>query len=182
MWNIPFFYKKSIARAQSIFYFYDVEALKKDGINENLVNSSKISWLDRFGSTVAEGLLTQKVLQGARTPKGWKNHPQRIRFKEHNKPLESIGFYLNGIYKESINRGYKYNFNKIIKTVENLEEIKITNWQIEYEFNLLQERLEKRKLNKYREREPKSKEDHTPSIIHKSRWITWVLGKSILEK
>jgi hypothetical protein len=42
-----------------------------------------------------------------------------------------------------------YNYDKIIKPIDNVEKIKITNGQIEYEFNLLQDRLEKREPKKY---------------------------------
>jgi hypothetical protein len=112
------------------------------------IHPKYLDWMG-LGAQWREGLLAQKVVQGK--TKGWRNHPQLNRFKEHSKPLESVGFYLNEIYKESMNRGYKYNHNKIIKPVENVEEIKITIGQIEYEFNLLQERLEKREPNKYKE-------------------------------
>lgn len=96
-----------------------------------------------------EALLAQKVLQG-RT-KGWRNHPQLIRFKEHRNYMDAIGYYLLKIYEESVNRNYIFNKNKIIKTNVNPAKIQITSNQIEYEYKLLMERLKKRSPIKYNE-------------------------------
>ena len=57
-----------------------------------------------------EGLLAQSVFLGK--TKGWKNHPQLIRFSDTKNPIEAIGYYLQKIYEESHKRGYKYNKNK----------------------------------------------------------------------
>jgi hypothetical protein len=58
-----------------------------------------------------EALLAKAVLNGE--TKGYKNHPQLIRFKINKNPKALINTYLLHIYKESISRGYKFNRNKI---------------------------------------------------------------------
>ena len=94
-----------------------------------------------------EALLAQKVLQGG--TKGWRNHPQLNRFKEHEKPLEAICYYLLKIHEESVNRSYKFNKTKIIYPKANPEKIMITRGQLEYEYKILMERLEKRSPMKF---------------------------------
>ena len=102
-----------------------------------------------LGAQWREGLLAQKVIQGK--TKGWRNHPQLNRFKEHCKPLEAVGYYLLEIHLESRHRGYNYNFSKILKPVESVEKICLNSGQLRYEYDILQERLRDRSPEKYRE-------------------------------
>jgi hypothetical protein len=94
-----------------------------------------------------ESLLAQKVLLNH--TRGWKNHPQLYRFKEHESPIAAIGFYLLEIYLEAERRGYSFDKSKIIKPTEKVKKIKISESQLRYEFNILKERLKKRDPNKY---------------------------------
>jgi len=94
-----------------------------------------------------EGLLAQSVILGK--TKGWKNHPQLIRFKNENNPIETIGYYLLKIYKESLRRGYKYDKTKIVKPSGKKRLIAITEGQIKYEYKVLKERIKKRASTKY---------------------------------
>lgn len=94
-----------------------------------------------------ESLLAQKVLMNQ--TRGWKNHPQLYRFKEHESPIAAIGYYLLEIYLEAERRGYSFDKSKIIKPAEKVKKIKISEEQLRYEFTILKERLEKRDLNKY---------------------------------
>jgi Pyrimidine dimer DNA glycosylase (EC 3.2.2.17)/DNA-(apurinic or apyrimidinic site) lyase (EC 4.2.99.18) len=57
-------------------------------------------YLDKLGllGLWRESLLAQKVLLGK--TKGYKNHPQLIRFKKTNDPVLYIGTYLYYIYLE----------------------------------------------------------------------------------
>jgi hypothetical protein len=96
-----------------------------------------------------EGLLAQAVLLG-RT-KGWTKHPQLIRFKNHNKPIHALGFYLLKIYEESCRRGYKYSKIKITQPENEVDPIEVTSRQLIYEFHILIERLNKRSPEKYQE-------------------------------
>ncbi len=93
-----------------------------------------------------EGLLAQAVLQGK--TRGYKNHPQLVRFKQHPDPLGAIAFYLSIIHEEATKRGYhfdstKFDFNKRPKSVP------VTSGQLDFEFRHLQKKLEKRSQEDY---------------------------------
>lgn len=105
-------------------------------------------YLDSIGLIALwrETLLAKNVLEG--NTKGYKNHPQLIRFKNTKNPILNINYYLFQIYNEAKNRGYKFDENKFEK-VKNFEEIKITNKQIEYEFKHLLAKLKIRNKNLY---------------------------------
>lgn len=90
-----------------------------------------------------EGLLAQNVLLG--NTKGYKNHPQLIRFKNSENPYGAIAEYLRYVVNEADNRGYNFNRSKIIKNKYD-NKINVTNGQLEYEFKHL--------LNKLKERNP----------------------------
>lgn len=112
------------------------------------IHPKYLDWMG-LGAQWREGLLAQKVLLGE--TKGWKNHPQLTRFKVHSEPLNAVGYYLRIIYEEANRRGYNYNFSKIIRPEKSVEKIEITNGQIEYEYMILMERLEKRTPDKFKE-------------------------------
>ena len=62
-----------------------------------------------------EALLAKNVLEGL--TKGYKNHPQLIRFYTHQNSIDAINAYLLEIYKEACARGYKFDVAKVgIKT------------------------------------------------------------------
>lgn len=107
-------------------------------------------YLDRIGLIALwrEGLLAKKVLEG-RT-RGYKNHPQLIRFENYKNPLFAINAYLYEIYKEGLKRGYKFDGNKILH-VEAREIIPISSNQIRYEFEHLLKKLKQRCKKRYLE-------------------------------
>ncbi len=107
-----------------------------------------LDWMG-LGAQWREALLAQKVVLGK--TKGWRNHPQLNRFKEHPQPVRAVGYYLNEIYSEATKRGYKYDNSKILEPVDRVEKIPINKGQIEYEFTILMERLKKRSPDKYLE-------------------------------
>lgn len=100
-----------------------------------------------------EALLAKNVLEGK--TKGYKNHPQLIRFKNSNNPLLYINLYLKQVFDEAKSRGYNFNINKIDldkinkEKGKDLEKIKVTKGQIKYEFEFLKAKLLKRDLQKY---------------------------------
>lgn len=96
-----------------------------------------------------ESLLAQKVLLGE--TKGYKNHPQLIRFKQTKDPILYIGTYLYYVYLEGERRGYKFDKSKIIKYDLNIEKIPVTDGQVKYEFNHLLKKLKERDYKKYEE-------------------------------
>lgn len=72
-------------------------------------------YLDPQGLVAAwrEALLAQKVLAGL--TKGYRLHPQLIRFKQQTDPLISIGSFLTGLAEEAQNRGYQFDTSKILR-------------------------------------------------------------------
>ena len=90
-----------------------------------------------------ETLLAQKVL--CNQTKGYQNHPQLLRFRSTEDPLELICFYLCHVAKEADSRGYSFDKKKIIIALfENIKALKkielhplfhevsgeIENWEI----------------------------------------------------
>ena len=73
-------------------------------------------YLDSIGLVALwrESLLAQKVLQG--NTKGYRNHPQIFRFRDHPRPVVAIANYLIAVWKESVRRGYKFDKGKITAT------------------------------------------------------------------
>lgn len=95
-----------------------------------------------------ESLLAQKVLMGQ--TKGYRNHPQLIRFKNHPIPLAAIASYLSFIYDEANTRGYNFQQNKI-PAYKTTFLITVTNEQVLYEWKHLKEKLKIRDIRKYKE-------------------------------
>jgi len=85
-----------------------------------------------------ETLLAKNVLSG--NTKGYKNHPQLMRFKNTVNPIDSINQYLAEVYKESQRRGYNFNKDKIDYPYF-VPKIPVTRGQIEYEKNHLLKKL-----------------------------------------
>src|SRR4051812_6530953 len=86
-----------------------------------------------------EGLLAQKVLAGK--TKGYKNHPQLIRFREQSNPLSSIGTYLQSVAFEADKRGYRFDHSKILKTSKKISKIPVSKGQMKYESEHLERKL-----------------------------------------
>ncbi len=95
-----------------------------------------------------ESLLAKKSLEGK--TKGYKNHPQLIRFKKSKNPIKTINTYLKTILEESIKRNYNFNSSKINDDFTN-KKIPIKAGQLNYELEHLKEKLKKRNLKKYEE-------------------------------
>jgi hypothetical protein len=107
-------------------------------------------YLDRQGLLALwrEGLLAQKVLSGH--TKGYKNHPQLIRFKNHKSPLGAMGYYLLHVLKEGVKRGYKFDRTKINKhCAGKINRIVVHSGQIAYERKHLFAKLKRRDAQKY---------------------------------
>jgi hypothetical protein len=85
-----------------------------------------------------ETLLAQAVLRGE--TKGYRNHPQLDRFKNHSDPQGLIALYLQSVCDEATNRGYKFDRSKI-HPVEGIYTLPVTQGQIEYEWQHLMEKL-----------------------------------------
>lgn len=88
-----------------------------------------------------EGLLARAVLRGE--TRGYRNHPQLIRFRNHPVPLKAIDCYLKAILAESLRRDYNYGGDKIDITAQ-ASQIEETRGQLEHEWKHLLAKLAKR--------------------------------------
>lgn len=70
-------------------------------------------YLDRAGLTALwrEALLAQAVLQGK--TRGYRFHPQLLRFRSHADPEGAIASYLEEVFREGVRRGYRFDAAKI---------------------------------------------------------------------
>lgn len=93
-----------------------------------------------------EALLAQKVLKGK--TQGYRNHPQLNRFKKKRDPIAAIGKYLYHIHKESLQRGYSFNFDKIDNTNSRIK-MDVNTGQLEFERRHLLAKLKSRDRSLY---------------------------------
>lgn len=97
--------------------------------------------LDRIGLVAGwrETLLAQAVLAG-RTA-GYQHHPQLIRFRAAEEPLEAMSSYLRGLHAEATARGYRFDASKILGEGSALEALPVTEGQLDYEWAHLGRKL-----------------------------------------
>ncbi len=88
-----------------------------------------------------EALLAQKVLQGA--TRGYRNHPQLARFKQHPNPVAAIAAYLVEVQREAERRGYHFDKSKIARPVSR-KKITVNSGQLTYELAHLKAKLKVR--------------------------------------
>lgn len=100
-------------------------------------------YLDASGLTAAwrEGLLARKVLQG-RT-RGYRHHPQLVRFRAHARPLDCIERYLHGLLAEASTRGYHFDASKLSPRAPRPRLVE-TDGQLRYELAHLRRKLRRR--------------------------------------
>lgn len=107
-------------------------------------------YLDRQGLLAVwrEALLAQKVLSG--NTRGYRHHPQLIRFVESGQPVIAIGVYLTGLLGEAKERDYQFASGKIIEPAGSMI-IAETDGQLLYEWQHLKRKLQVRSPAKYAE-------------------------------
>jgi len=93
-----------------------------------------------------ETLLAKHVLEDKTN--GYKNHPQLIRFRSSEKPIDSINYYLQYVYEEALTRGYNFDKQKIGVFSEVLK-LPVTTGQVKYESEHLLKKLFLRDKAKY---------------------------------
>lgn len=105
--------------------------------------------LDTQGLTALwrEALLAQAVIRGQ--TKGYKHHPQLIRFYEHDSPRYAINGFLAQVHAESLRRGYRFDKSKIGPTSTSLAPMGATTGQLEYEWQHLLQKLRSRSPDVY---------------------------------
>ncbi len=106
-----------------------------------------------------EALLAQKVLSG--NSKGYRGHPQLIRFRQQADPLAAIAAYLRGVWWEAERRRYRFDSGKIAGT-SGPESIPVTDGQLKYELDQLKSRLRSRDPDAYRRIESLSEAEPHP--------------------
>ena len=106
-------------------------------------------YLDGIGLVALwrEGLLAQQVLRG-RT-KGYRHHPQLLRFRSHAAPLACISAYLRGVYDESLLREYRFDGGKVGRR-RGIVTMVETEGQLLYEWGHLKRKLRTRAPARYR--------------------------------
>ncbi len=95
-----------------------------------------------------ETLLAKHVLEG-RT-KGYKNHPQLLRFKNSKFPLDLINQYLSEVYHEAVHRKYAFDKTKIDWNFRK-RKLSVTTGQLAYETKHLLKKLQDRDPKKFNE-------------------------------
>ena len=97
-------------------------------------------YLDRQGLLAVwrEALLAQKVLKG--DTKGYRHHPQLMRFHLCPDPVAAIATYLVSIADEADTRGYNFNRSKIDSRCM-AGKIPVTSGQIHFEWEHLKTKL-----------------------------------------
>lgn len=111
-----------------------------------------------------EGLLAKKVLQ--HKTRGYKNHPQLLRFRRHKKPLKALNTYLNAVWTEAAARGFRFDKRKIRKP-ESVNKIPVNNRQLEYEFRHLLKKLKERDRPRYETLRRKKKQERIANPLFK---------------
>lgn len=98
-------------------------------------------YLDRIGLIALwrEALLAQKVLSG--DTRGYRQHPQLQRFREHPRPLAFIGSYLRAVALEADRRGYKFDARKIV-CLDYAAPFDVTEGQLFFEWEHLLRKLD----------------------------------------
>ena len=88
-----------------------------------------------------EALLAQAVLNNK--TRGYRNHPQLARFRQHPNPQGAMATYLRAVHAESVRRGYNFNKAKILPArIRSF--LPVTRDQLRYEFAHLQQKLRHR--------------------------------------
>lgn len=88
-----------------------------------------------------EGLLAQAVLAGF--TRGYKNHPQLERFRQHTDAAAAIAMYLRHVADEAGERGYNFDRSKLRSTIVSVP-LTVTDGQLRVEWEHLGAKLRDR--------------------------------------
>ena len=94
-----------------------------------------------------EGLLAKAILEGK--THGYQKHPQLIRFRLHNQPLEALSWYLYSVLIESQNRNYHFDRAKLPMQILPVESIEESQGQLEFEWLHLLNKLSVRDPDRF---------------------------------
>jgi Pyrimidine dimer DNA glycosylase len=93
-----------------------------------------------------EALLARAVLRGM--TRGYRHHPQLLRFHSHEMPRHAISTYLGAVYEEATARGYRFDRGKV-GSVRRVRPIAVTRGQLDYEWEHLLRKLARRSPDNY---------------------------------
>lgn len=85
-----------------------------------------------------EALLARAVLRGE--TRGYRHHPQLLRFQQHPQPRLAISTYLDAVHAESVARGYRFDRSKV-GMVRAVAPIEVTDGQVDHEWAHLRKKL-----------------------------------------
>ena len=85
-----------------------------------------------------EGLLAKAVLEGK--TRGYRSHPQLVRFREHEEPVAAINAYLYALLEEAQSRGYRFDATKLDPCI-GVSNIEVSSGQLRYEWRHLLSKL-----------------------------------------
>ena len=88
-----------------------------------------------------EGLLARAVLRGS--TRGYRHHPQLVRFRESTAPVSAINSYLRAIAAEADRRGYSFDTSKI-GPIRRQGQILVTRGQLAFELEHLSAKVRER--------------------------------------
>ncbi len=94
-----------------------------------------------------EALLAREVLRG-RT-RGYRQHPQLLRFRSCTSPCAAIDDYLAGVFAEAQSRGYRFDRSKLGRAAR-VSRITTTDGQLQYEWMWLLSKVRRRSPLVYR--------------------------------
>jgi len=95
-----------------------------------------------------EALLAQKVLAG--NTRGYRHHPQLVRFQAQPDPAAAIASFLDGLVEEAQRRGYHFDTSRI-SGQRFAGRIPETNGQLLYEWDHLKAKLRSRAPQLFRQ-------------------------------
>jgi hypothetical protein len=134
------------------------------------------SYLDPKGLVAVwrEGLLARAVLRGA--TKGYRHHPQLMRFRSHPAPVSAINNYLGAIAREAGRRGYRFDRSRI-GPVRDRSTIEVTRDQLEFELSHLRTKILKRApASLERLPKPVDVEPHPLFVVREGPMEVWERG------
>lgn len=88
-----------------------------------------------------EALLAKAVIRGE--TRGYRQHPQLLRFSLHPHPRLAINAYLAAVLAEATHRGYGFNHSKV-GPVRVVKRIPVSSGQLAHEWSHLQRKLSAR--------------------------------------
>ncbi len=88
-----------------------------------------------------EGLLALAVVQGK--TRGYRHHPQLVRFTESRDPVRLVTTYLLAVLAEATERGFAFDRSKL-KSSRSRARLTVTSGQVAYEWGHLLRKLHRR--------------------------------------